>query len=768
MLCLSLKKILFTLVFASMATVPFVYAGVPLVTAFNPPSGAVGTTVAITGTNFDVLPANNLVYLGAVRADVISASTTNLVVTVPAGATHASITVTVQGLTAYSGRSFLPTFAGVGSLDSSSLGLRVDVSTGNGPLKVVVGDLDGDGKPDLVEINYYDGAVAVYRNLSTNGSLTADSFESPVVLSIPGAANSLFGLALADLDGDGRMDIVTGDWDRNQISIFQNLSSPGSLTAGSFAARVGIPVAGTPGMLAVVDLDGDGKPEIITANHGDSSVAVLRNTGLGGIIDTNFFASPVNFSVGGSPFNVVAMDMDGDGKPDVVTVNQADSNHKVSILRNTSVAGDISGGSLAPAVDLAGADAGETIAAGDLDGDGKPDLIVGSWSGQTIAVYRNLSTSGSVTTNSFAPEVAFSAGGNVHTIAVGDLDGDGKPDLAVVTELPSQLSLFKNMSMPGSFTISSLGARIDFATGYNAVGVAIDDLNGDGRPEVIFGNFYSGSFSVYPNSVAAAGPPVFTDQPASQTVAAGGSASFAVGVGGGGPYGYQWAFNGTNIAGATNATLTLTNLHPWQSGNYNVALTTPHGANTSAVAALAVVAEDILAYKYFGTAKLTTLGTRLGYAYFGLLFLLPDHAKGTLVNWAVIKGKKQYWVSPLSDYQLLAVAGKGTQTFTILGWAGQGIDENGRPQLWADLFKGQNSLLRIGKQKHHLFPNTLSSASTHVEPNTPTGNLMLSEAASTCVFASQITRTANDTGQTLADLVNNAIQSLEAQGYHQP
>ena len=766
MICFSLKNILSTLVFTSMATAPFVYAGVPVVTAFSPSSGAVGTSVAITGTNFDVLPANNIVYFGAVRANVVSASPTNLLLTVPTGATYAPITVTVNGLTALSSKPFLPTFSGVSAIDSSSLAPRVDIGTGNGPLKVVAGDLDGDGRPDLVEINYYDGTVAVYRNLCTNGSLAADSFESPVVLSIPGAANSLFGLALADLDGDGRLDIVTGDFDLNQISIFQNVSSPGSLTTGSFAARVGIPVAGTPGAVAIVDLDGDGKPEIITANHGGSSVSVLRNIGTGGIIDTNFFASPVNFSVGASPFNVVAVDVDGDGKPDVVTVNQGDINQKVSILRNTSMVGDVSGGSLAPAMDLAGSDAGETITVGDLDGDGKPDLIVGSWSGQTIAVYRNLSTSGSVTTNSFAPEVAFSAGGNVHTIAVGDLDGDGKPDLAVVTELPSQLSLFKNTSIPGSFTISSLGSRIDFASGYNAVGVVFDDLNGDGRPDVVFGNFYSGTFSVYPNNVPAPGPPVITDQPASQTVAEAGSASFAVAVRGGGPYSYQWTFNGTNIDGAMNDLLTLTNLHPWQSGSYYVKLTTPYGTNTSSAAMLTVVAEDILAYRFAGTTKFTTLGERLSYAYSGLLLFIPDHTNGTFVGWSVIKGKKQYWISQLPDYLLITVPGSGKQTFTILGRAGQGIDENGQQHLWADLHKGQNTLLKIGKGKSHLFPNTFSSASTHVYPSTQTGNMVLNESACTYVFAPQITRTANNTGQTTTDLVKDVIKSLEAQGYH--
>ena len=589
MFCFSLKKILSTMAFASLTTMPFVYAGVPGVTAFSPSSGAVGTTVAITGTNFDVLPANNIVYFGAVRGNVVSASPTNLLLTVPTGATYAPITVTVSGLTAYSGKPFLPTYPGSGTIDSSSLAPRMNLGAGNGPLRVVIGDLDGDGKPDLVEMNYYDGTVAVYRSLSTNGMLAASSFAAPVVLSIPGAANSLFGLALADLDGDGRLDVVVADWNLNKISIFQNIGSPGSLTSGSFAARVDVSVSGSPAAVAVADLDGDGKPEIITANQSGNTVSILQNIGTGGTITMSSFASPVNFPVGPSPFGVAIVDLDGDGRPDVVTLNQNDSNRKVSILRNTSIGGVISSGSLATAVDLAGADTGETLAVGDLDGDGKQDVIVGSYLGQTIAVYRNIGTPGSITASSFAPNVAFGMGARVHSVAMGDLDGDGKPDLAVVTELPSRLSLFKNQSAPGSFTASSLGSRIDFASGSNAVGVVIGDLDGDSRPDLVFGNFYDGNLSIYRNIVSSGGPPVITAQPTDQTVTVGGTASFIVTASGAPPLSYQWFFNQTHLlTGATNATLTLVNVQLANAGSYFVQVTNLHGPTSSSNALLVV------------------------------------------------------------------------------------------------------------------------------------------------------------------------------------
>ncbi|SPE51544.1 hypothetical protein SBV1_1380001 [Verrucomicrobia bacterium] len=168
-------------------------------------------------------------------------------------------------------------------------------------------------------------------------------------------------------------------------------------------------------------------------------------------------------------------------------------------------------------------------------------------------------------------------------MAIGDVDGDGKPDIALTSE-SDLLSLFKNNSTPGNI---SFGTRVDFATGSNPTGVVIGDLDGDGRPDIALGNIYGGTVSLYRNVLT--GPPLIVSQPANQAVVLGSNATFTVVSSGTVPLSYQWFFDATNvISGATNPTLSITDVRFAQAGVYAVLVSNAYGANFSSNALLTV------------------------------------------------------------------------------------------------------------------------------------------------------------------------------------
>ena len=167
------------------------YGQSPTITNFNPSSGPIGTTVTITGTNFSTTPSNNIVYFGATKATVTAATSTQLTVAVPMGATYQSITVQANGLTAYSSKPFIVTFGTGGNINACSANPKVDFGVGAQPYEVALGDLDGDGKADMVVTNYNSKTISVFRNTASSGSITSGSFAPKVdFIATTGTASS--------------------------------------------------------------------------------------------------------------------------------------------------------------------------------------------------------------------------------------------------------------------------------------------------------------------------------------------------------------------------------------------------------------------------------------------------------------------------------------------------------------------------------------------------------------------------------------------------
>ena len=451
---------------AFLGVTPAAFCVVPVIHGFSPTSGSAGTSVTIAGANFGAMSTNDIVYFGPVHAMITAASPTNIVVTVPNGAMYGPITVTVDGLVAYSIAPFKPTFSGTGAaFDGTSFAPRVDIAAPSGPARLAIADLNGDEKPDLIVASVYAHQITILENLSMSGSLDTNSFAAPVYIPFVNSSQSPYWIVAGDVDGDGKIDIIAPDEAGNRILVYRNISSGGPLTTNSFAEPVAFNVGMSPRNIAIRDLDGDGRPDLAVANIGDNTVSILKNVGVPGVIDTNTFAPQFVLQAGSQPHDLAVGDLDGDGKPDLAVNNY--TSPYVSLFRNVSIPGVLDTNSFEAQVLLPAPLYCNTIVMGDMDGDGKQDLLIGTAQGYNeLSVYRNMATPGPFSTNSFSPEVDFPALGWVSTVAVGDLNGDGKLDVALVNQMSSTFSVFENVGT-GSFDGGSLASRVDYVSGNN-------------------------------------------------------------------------------------------------------------------------------------------------------------------------------------------------------------------------------------------------------------------------------------------------------------
>jgi hypothetical protein len=478
----------------------------PTLTFMTPTDGGPGVVVTLKGMNFGGATAVSFGGVAARSFTVVSDTVITAVVGT-SGASGAVVVTSPQGSVSLPGFSFSTTLPVITNVlpYSGPMGSEVTIQGGNfSPSRsndtVFFGGVKAyilSATANSLVVTVPSGAVYAPIGVTTATGLTAFSHPFiPVFTSGGNVDSTAFGrsasdtigsypytLTAADFDGDGKSDLAAVIVNSNQVAVLRNVSQSGSIR---FARPVNFGTGAAPFYIATADFNGDGKPDLAVANQNANTVSILRNTSVPGTIS---FAAKLDLATNSLPLNIATADLDGDGKVDMVTVDA--NSDSVSIFRNTTPASDTI--SFAAKVGIWAGVGPMGIVLGDLDGDGRPDMVVCDPAANQCVFFRNTSTPGTI---SFASGVICTTGTYPQSASIADLDGDGKPELIIGNSSGNNLSIFRNLSSPGTI---SFAAPVTVSAGSGPSCISISDVNGDGKPDITLADASSNAASVLQN-----------------------------------------------------------------------------------------------------------------------------------------------------------------------------------------------------------------------------------------------------------------------------
>lgn len=461
----------------------------PIITNLSSTALFKGGTLEIQGQNFSILTNDNVVTLGPVRATVTDASPTSLTVQVPSGLSYGPAKVLVGGFSSASTLSVAPAFPSTGQLDTNTLASPVQFNGGSNLTHLVTGDFDLDGRPDIAALDRDGLRIRIWRNTSLPNSISPATFTAQPSLQ---AGSDPRDLITVDVDNDGKLDLVVADAGEFAITVYRNQSATGAIGFSNAIRMIDPDKIRVPTGVAAGDLDGDGKPELVASAQGAGWIVVLPNNTAAGSITPASFLAPLIYVCGPQPDDVLVADLDGDHRLDLAVVNGLDhptAGNLVTILRNLGNPGPLTLASMSPRVSLPVPARPQRLEAADLDGDGKLDLVSVHQGAASLNVRPNLSSPGSLSTNSFAPNLTLPTGVSTTGVQFGDLNGDGKTDILTALLLQNRVAALANMSTAGNIQFAP---ALTFPTPNGPLAVLAADLNQNGKSDLAVGTRQGG------------------------------------------------------------------------------------------------------------------------------------------------------------------------------------------------------------------------------------------------------------------------------------
>jgi hypothetical protein len=343
------------------------------------------------------------------------------------------------------------------------------------PVCVVAVDLNGAGRLDLICANYSSNTLMVLTNYG-NGT-----FGSNAIINV-GAGP--YCVVAADVNSDGKSDLITANRAARTLTVLTNNGNGGfgsnvTLNVGHFFAQC----------VVAADIKGHRNLDLITANF-DSTLSVLTNNGSGG------WGSNATLAAGYSSTWVVAVDINGDGKPDLIAADDTASPISLTVLTNNG------NGAFGFNATLDGGGYPWHVTAADINGDGKPDLITANAGAGGLGITLNTLT---VLTNDgsggFGSNATLTVGTQPACVVAVDVNGDGKLDLTCANSADGTLTVLTNN---GSGTF---GANATLRVGWQPMYVMAADVNGDGKPDLICANYSGNTLTVLINTTPFTNPP---------------------------------------------------------------------------------------------------------------------------------------------------------------------------------------------------------------------------------------------------------------------